>query len=145
MTRGQVTWDSLMLRIQDYVQKARESKSSMHFACEVAENLDSHFLLASSDSIQVLRIVQEAVQNAVKYSEASQVLIKFHATKKDLVATIHDNGRGFDQETILLGNGLYNMQKRAEELGGKVEIKSGLGQGTTVKLTWPMSGSKEKN
>lgn len=145
MNSGQVTLDSLMLRIQDYVQKARESKSSMHFACEVAENLDSHSLLASSDSIQVLRIVQEAVQNAVKYSEASQVQIKFHATKKDLVATIHDNGRGFDQETILLGNGLYNMQKRAEELGGKVEIKSGLGQGTTVKLTWPMSGSKEKN
>lgn len=145
MNSGQVTLDSLMLRIQDYVQKARESKSSMHFACEVAENLDSHSLLASSDSIQVLRIVQEAVQNAVKYSEASQVQIRFHATKKDLVATIHDNGRGFDQETILLGNGLYNMQKRAEELGGKVEIKSGLGQGTTVKLTWPMAGSKEKN
>ena len=143
MNSGQVTWDSLMLRIQDYVQKARESKSSMHFDCEVAENLNSHSLLASSDSIQVLRIVQEAVQNAVKYSEASQVQIKFHATKKDLVATIHDNGKGFDQGTILLGNGLYNMQKRADELGGKVEIKSGLGQGTTVKLTWPLPGSNK--
>lgn len=142
MNSGQVTWDSLILRIQDYVQKARESKSSIHFYCEVEENLDSYDLLASSDSIQVLRIVQEAVQNAVKYSEATQVQIKFHATKKDFVVTVHDNGRGFDHGTILLGNGLYNMQKRAEELGGKLEIKSGLGQGTTVKLTWPFSESK---
>jgi signal transduction histidine kinase len=111
----------------------------MHFACMITDQLDPGKLLPSSDSIQVLRIVQEAVQNAVKYSEASQVEIKFTTSKKDFVVTIHDNGRGFDQGTIHLGNGLYNMQKRAEELGGKVEIKSGLGQGTTVKLTWPLS------
>ncbi|MBC6367180.1 tetratricopeptide repeat protein [Algoriphagus sp. AK58] len=138
MNSGQVTWDSLILRIQDYLQKARESKSSMHFDCVISENLDPQSLLNSSDSIQVLRIVQEAVQNAVKYSDASRVEIKFHSTKKDHVVIIHDNGRGFDQGTIILGNGLYNMQKRAEELGGTVEIKSGLGQGTKVKLEWPL-------
>nr|WP_287937896.1 tetratricopeptide repeat protein [Algoriphagus sp.] len=137
MNSGQVTWDSLILRIQDYLQKARESKSSIQFDCLIEENIDRESKMNSSDSIQILRIVQEAVQNAVKYSDASRVEIKFHATKKDFVGVIHDNGKGFDQGTILLGNGLYNMQKRAEELGGKVEIKSGLGQGTSVKLSWP--------
>ncbi|PZV83436.1 histidine kinase [Algoriphagus aquaeductus] len=137
MNSGQVTWDSLILRIQDYLQKARESKSSIQFDCLIEENIDRESKMNSSDSIQILRIVQEAVQNAVRYSDASRVEIKFHATKKDFVGVIHDNGKGFDQGTILLGNGLYNMQKRAEELGGKVEIKSGLGQGTSVKLSWP--------
>lgn len=137
MNSGQVTWDSLILRIQDYLQKVRESKSSIQFDCLIEENIDRESKMNSSDSIQILRIVQEAVQNAVKYSDASRVEIKFHATKKDFVGVIHDNGKGFDQGTILLGNGLYNMQKRAEELGGKVEIKSGLGQGTSVKLSWP--------
>lgn len=137
MNSGQVTWESLILRIQDYLQKARESKSSIQFDCLIEENIDRESKMNSSDSIQILRIVQEAVQNAVKYSDASRVEIKFHATKKDFVGVIHDNGKGFDQGTILLGNGLYNMQKRAEELGGKVEIKSGLGQGTSVKLSWP--------
>jgi signal transduction histidine kinase len=137
MNSGQVTWESLILRIQDYLQKARESKSSIQFDCLIEENIDRESKMNSSDSIQILRIVQEAVQNAVKYSDASRIEIKFHATKKDFVGIIHDNGKGFDQGTILLGNGLYNMQKRAEELGGKVEIKSGLGLGTSVKLSWP--------
>ena len=91
------------------------------------------------------RVIQESVNKVIKHAGATLMDISINQSEDGIDVMIEDNGKGFDQETILLGNGLYNMQKRAEELGGKVEIKSGLGQGTTVKLTWPMSGSKEKN
>ncbi len=51
---------------------------------------------------------------------------------------ILDNGRGFDpQRSADEGNGLSNMRKRLEEIGGKLEITSVLGKGTTVKFSMP--------
>ena len=56
--------------------------------------------------------------------------------------TITDNGKGFDQnQTGLHGNGLLNMKKRAEDMGGSFEIQSSPGQGTRVLFLATLSGS----
>lgn len=139
MNSGQVDWESLTGRIRDYIQKAGTSAPGIRFEFSMSEKIKSDQTLASADAIQVLRIVQEAIQNAVKYAEAHSILVKIQKTDSGLEVIIQDDGKGFEESSIRPGNGLYNMRKRAEELGGKLEVQSNSGAGTTVLLRWPNS------
>lgn len=139
MNSGKVNWESLTGRIQDYIQRAGNSASGIRFEFSMSDTIKPDQTLASADAIQVLRIAQEAIQNAVKYSEAHSVKVKIEETDTGLEVTVQDDGKGFDESAIRPGNGLYNMRKRAEELGGKLEIDSKPGLGTSVVLIWPKS------
>lgn len=139
MNSGSVTWAQLSGRIKDYVQKAGLSASQINFDYEINERINPEAFLTSSASIQVLRIVQEAVQNAIKYSGADRLEIKIDFTGKEILVNIHDNGKGFVESEITPGNGLFNMKRRSEELGGSLEIHSEIGNGTSVLLIWPVS------
>ncbi|WP_111671646.1 tetratricopeptide repeat-containing sensor histidine kinase [Algoriphagus litoralis] len=138
MNSGEVTWEDLSGRIRDYIQKAGASASQISFDFEINDRIDQKATLASSSSIQILRVVQEAVQNAIKYSGADRLEIKIDSTGKEILVNIQDNGKGFVESEIKPGNGLYNMRKRAEELGGSLEIQSVEGSGTSILLIWPV-------
>jgi len=79
-------------------------------------------------------IFKEATNNMVKYSEADKVLFSITEEKNILTMIIKDNGKGFDKERSISGNGLNNMKKRAEEMGGQLVIDSKVGNGTLVEL-----------
>lgn len=79
-------------------------------------------------------IFKEAVNNIAKYAKATEVKIQFTLTNDILKLSIQDNGIGFDVEKADNGNGLSNMQKRAEKLGGKLSIESHPGRGNHVSL-----------
>ena len=83
-------------------------------------------------------IFKEAVNNVAKYSKAENATI--HLTKEHgkMIMTIHDDGQGFEVEKLRSGNGLVNMQERAKSIGGKLEISSQQGEGTTVRLEMPV-------
>ncbi|MFN3999909.1 tetratricopeptide repeat protein [Algoriphagus sp.] len=138
MNSGSLTWEELSSRIRDYVRKAGQSASNIVFEYDINDRINPDTTIASATSIQVLRVVQEAVQNAIKYSEADRVEIKIDSTGKEILVNIHDNGKGFQESEITPGNGLYNMRKRAEELRGSLEIQSGAGSGTSILLVWPV-------
>lgn len=138
MNSGEVTWGDLSSRIRDYIQKAGVSASQISFDYEINDRINQEASMASSASIQVLRVVQEAIQNAIKYSGADRLEIKIDSTGKEILVNIHDNGKGFVESEIVSGNGLYNMRKRAEELGGSLEIQSEEGSGTSILLIWPI-------
>ncbi|MBE0648963.1 MAG: hypothetical protein IH596_14420 [Bacteroidales bacterium] len=77
--------------------------------------------------------VQEASHNAVKHSGCSEISISVKIGNQKMEITIADNGKGFEQVNPGSGgNGLLNMRKRAEELGGSFEIQSAPGKGTSV-------------
>ena len=76
--------------------------------------------------------VLEALQNASKYADASDVAVRLWQENGDLLFSVADDGRGFDQETTPLGTGLQNMTDRLAALGGKLDIRSRPGGGTTV-------------
>ena len=80
-------------------------------------------------------IFKEALNNAAKYSKASIVTVNVGVQNKQLTFTIKDNGVGFDTTKADGGNGLGNMQKRADALHGKLRIRSEAGEGTEVKLS----------
>ena len=83
-------------------------------------------------------IFKEALNNAAKYSKASEVWVNTSIQNKQLSFSIKDNGVGFEVGKADGGNGLGNMQKRADGMNGKLRIRSNAGEGTEVKLTIPV-------
>jgi signal transduction histidine kinase len=84
----------------------------------------------------VLRIVHEAVQNALRHAEATRVVVRLSDTE----VTVTDDGIGFDPTRADVRSrhlGLTSMEERAREIGGRLEITSGPGEGTTVRLELP--------
>lgn len=100
-------------------------------------DIDKDVILSSSQKRNIFLAVKEAVNNAVKYSEASSLIINSTYQNSLLVITIIDNGKGFDVHSVEKGNGLRNIKRRMEEMGAMVEFISKLNIGTTIKLTVP--------
>lgn len=93
--------------------------------------------LGPSTSLQVLRVVQEAITNVLKHAAARTIQVRT-ATGHDgrrILVEIRDDGKGFDQN-FASGYGLSNMRERARRLGGELEIEPGP-TGTAVRLWLP--------
>ncbi len=80
----------------------------------------------------------EALQNIAKYAAASRVVITLRADGETLTFTVTDDGAGFDAARTPLGAGLRNMSDRVSALGGRLDLTSVRGGGTTVNGRLPM-------
>jgi NarL family two-component system sensor histidine kinase LiaS len=89
----------------------------------------------------IFRIVQEALANVTRHSNASQVDIDLIYNNGIVSCKIQDNGVGFDPETNETGFGLRSMDERARSLGGELVIESNKGGGTTISISIPINGS----
>ncbi|CDQ38993.1 MULTISPECIES: sensor histidine kinase [Virgibacillus] len=88
--------------------------------------------------IAFFRLVQEALQNAVKHAEASLIQVKLEIGKNNLTMVIKDNGKGFDPGMKRDKSfGLIGMRERVEMLEGTMEINSSIGKGTTILIKVP--------
>lgn len=88
----------------------------------------------------VFLIFKEAVNNAIKYSECTQLYIGIETESNRLHLEIRDNGKGFDTYKGKTGNGLKSMKERSELIGGQFAVFSKPGSGTSVKADIPVSG-----
>lgn len=86
------------------------------------------------DRRHLLLIFKEAMNNALKYAEASEVILSTKLVDSQLTVVLSDNGKGFEMDGIEKGYGLDNMQKRAENIGGELQMTSVVGEGTKVLL-----------
>lgn len=87
----------------------------------------------------VYRIVQEAISNALRHAHADEVVVTLAASDGVLRAEVRDDGRGFDAQTRQReALGLVSMEERALAVGGKLQVISSPGRGTTVVLTCPL-------
>ena len=84
------------------------------------------------------RILQEALANAGKHSQATQINISLTATNDSLKLSVRDNGIGFEQSQVGSGIGLYSMKERIEALNGKLRVTSNQENGTTVTVNCPV-------
>jgi len=86
---------------------------------------------------EVLRIAQEAVQNALRHANAEHVVVRLHSDDGRLVVAVADDGVGFEPRGTGLRSrrlGLTSMEERAQRIGGRLELRSAPGAGTTVRL-----------
>ncbi|HMN59301.1 MAG TPA: ATP-binding protein [Anaerolinea sp.] len=92
-------------------------------------------------SAQLVRIVQEALNNVRKHAHAGQMTINLREWGSDLLVEIIDDGQGFDPEDIppVAQYGLRGMRERAELIGADFQIISQPRRGTTVRLALPIS------
>lgn len=97
--------------------------------------------------LMVYRIIQEALTNVAKHAAATAVEIDLRTEGGHLVATLRDNGRGFDVKAALRsrerGLGLFGMRERAQLAGGYLDLRSDPGRGTTVTLVAPLQEEEE--
>ena len=83
-------------------------------------------------------VVKEALNNVLKHAQASEVRVRIAEAAARLEIGVEDNGQGFDAGRSgagRRGNGLENMRKRIEALGGQFHMASAPGQGTKLKFT----------
>jgi two-component system, NarL family, sensor histidine kinase UhpB len=86
-------------------------------------------------------ILKEAINNAVKYSGTGKLEMNAAIAHKELILQVTDFGKGFDVGIQKKGNGLDNMQRRAGELKGLLQVHSQAGAGTEVVLKLPFTAS----
>jgi signal transduction histidine kinase len=91
--------------------------------------------------VALFRIFQETLTNIAKHANASTVHVDFRETDGWLELEVRDNGRGISREEMLKPKsfGIRGMVERASNLGGKVEISSAPGQGTTLSVRLPLT------
>ena len=86
--------------------------------------------------------VKEALNNAAKHSGATELFLRIHRQREQLVVEVEDNGRGFDASLLNGdGNGLANMQQRLQEMGGTCALTSGPGSGCRVRFAISLSSA----
>ncbi len=88
--------------------------------------------------LAVYRIIQEQLNNVLKYAAATQVTIRLHYHEAELRLLIVDNGRGFDTRIRRAGIGITNMRTRAENLSGQFDISSQPGEGCRLEVRFPL-------
>ena len=118
----------------------------LHFAQEFFRHASVRCRLDIPASLPPLRLttalrhnvflaVKEALNNVVRHAQASNVRVTLRLEGTVLSIVVQDDGRGFNEESQRpSGNGLRNMQQRLESIGGRVEVESGSGIGTTVRF-----------
>ncbi len=101
--------------------------------------------LPDPHAIALFHICQEALANTAKHAHANKVEVTVWKTQDRVLMEVHDDGLGFDPQKVrfTLGHGISNMQTRARNVGGDLEITTEPGEGTTI-LAW-MPYSKENH
>jgi signal transduction histidine kinase/ligand-binding sensor domain-containing protein len=126
------SFEKVLLRMKEFAAEILEPARINYFFRE-EESVDKGQLNLEQRK-DIYMVFKEAINNAVKYSQATEVNISFYKNENSLRMVITDNGDGFDADESHSGNGLKNMQVRAREMNGTMKIESIKGTGTTIAL-----------
>lgn len=127
----------LISRFRQWMEHIMEAAPEMHYS--ISGTLADDVSLDPIRSLNLFRILQEAVHNVLKHSKAKTVQVTYKCEKGELTATVEDDGVGF-KAGASAGNGQKTMVARAEEAGGRVEVISVPGEGTRVLVSFLASG-----
>jgi len=137
----------LIPSLENYIKRfERETKIHVDFLIN-----DREKRLPTTVETAVFRIIQEALTNIKKHSEAAKVLVRLSFEAKIISLRVADNGEGFDWDEVtqlfLKGDshGLQGMRERVSLLGGSFRVATGKGKGCTVNAQIPLVQKKESS
>lgn len=87
----------------------------------------------------IVLIAKEAVNNASRHAACQHLFITIHTSPQELRLVVRDDGRGFEEKSLSRINGLTNMRRRAEKMGGNLNLTTSPGAGTAVAVVLPLS------
>lgn len=137
MNKDEITFSDLKARIANFIESAKAASHDVQFEFEIDSDISANVMFSSLKGINLYRVIQEAINNSLKYAEASLISVKIQKEGSFFVIRISDNGSGFDADKITLGNGIHNMKKRVAEVGGQFFIHSEINKGTEIKVQFP--------
>jgi len=121
-------------------QMSNQLCSHAHLRCRLeVPDVPPSIPLRSQVRHNLIMAVKEAIHNVIKHARAAEVRIRIVFEASVLSICIQDDGRGFDPAACPPGNGLGNLKRRLESIGGSFTIESRLGAGTTVVLRLPVA------
>jgi signal transduction histidine kinase len=117
-------------RLSNFIRECKDiTQINIKYSYEIT---DKHLLADIGFHHQIYMIIKETLNNAIKYSEAIHIDIKVSNTQ----LTIKDDGKGFEKEKIIQGNGIKNIEKRCQKIHAQFEISTGLHQGVSIKINF---------
>ena len=134
MNKEEITIEDLKTRISNFIDNAQLSLNGIRFNFNFDTKSFQSF--TSRDGMNIYRLIQEAVNNAIKHANASHIDVSFIESDNKITIVVSDNGKGFDLTTTEIGNGLNTMKKRASELKGNFNIEASE-KGTKIYLSLP--------
>jgi signal transduction histidine kinase len=93
--------------------------------------------VSNKTKIHFYRMIQETMQNIYKHAKAQHIKIGFQLKNDVILLSIEDDGSGFNVDKARKGIGLKNINSRASDIGGKVDIKSRIDVGSTIIISVP--------
>ncbi|WP_432411698.1 tetratricopeptide repeat-containing sensor histidine kinase [Rasiella sp. SM2506] len=145
MNTIKITSEDLQVRIANFIEKAGKATEDISFNFSVGEGI-SEKTYTSIQGMSMYRIIQESINNSLKYAHAKNISVRIERTseilQKDVSPVslqqikieIKDDGVGFDEKNVEAGNGLSNIRKRARDMGGIATITSEVGKGTRTQI-----------
>ena len=117
---------------------AADTKDRFKIECEVKElGIDEFTVKSDSIAFVIYQVAREAVHNAIKYANASRIVIEISGHDQ-ICMTISDDGDGIPTDDAKSdSNGLRIMRYRAESVEGQLKVDSSVGGGTQIMLTIP--------
>ena len=131
LNKDNITVTGISDRIKNYISKLQPTYCHIQFY--INEDIKKDNRISSQNALNIFRIVQEAIHNALKHSDAATIIITI-TSDENLSIKIADDGKGLEKNSASGGNGLLNMNARAREIGMKLSISSATNEGTALLL-----------
>ncbi len=136
MNKDNILFSDLKVRINNFLENAQSHISHTEFEVEMNESIDQNHSFTAFEGINLYRVIQEAVNNAIKHADASKIKVSFEKVNNHFEVIISDNGKGIQNLNRNSGNGMNNMHKRVADLGGELVMNSEPGKGTVLKIVF---------
>ncbi len=131
LNKENITITGISDRLKNYVNKLQPSYDNIQLV--IKEEIYNDVRLSSQNALNIFRIIQEAIHNALKHSGATYIEVTI-CSKENFLINITDNGKGLEADIAAGGNGMSNMKLRAKQTGLELLINSAKNQGTVLQL-----------
>ena len=132
MNKEKISFHDLATRISNFIENAKAASKGIRFDFRIDPDIPETRSFSSLKGINLYRIIQESVNNALKHAEATSIHVGIVREGKGYTISIQDNGKGFNPDEAALGNGLANIRKRVSDSEGELAILSSTGEGTSI-------------
>ncbi|KQC32855.1 hypothetical protein AAU57_05650 [Nonlabens sp. YIK11] len=136
MNHDEISFQDLQERLTSHINTANQASATTQILLNIDPEINKAHSFDSVKGMHIFRLIQEAINNSIKYSGSDTIHIDFEKAdlngKNAFKVTIKDDGKGFDPDQVPSGNGMRYMKERAEAIEADFNLTSSPENGTSV-------------